>query len=67
MALAFDGQDFRPVGEVEVENGACIIRIREIPERFKQTAPVHALVPNPFNEEDLQHSSLYDRWKIGFF
>jgi hypothetical protein len=67
VAVAFDGQDFRQVGETSVEDGKCVIRIREIPGQFKRVSTGHQLVPNPLNEEALQHSSLYDRWKIAFF
>jgi hypothetical protein len=67
LAVAFDGQDFKVIGRSEEIEGLHRIRISEIPERFNNQADVNKLVPNPFLEDNVQHSSLYSRWKIGFY
>jgi hypothetical protein len=67
LAVAFDGQDFKVIGRSEEIEGLHRIRISEIPERFNNQADVNKLVPNPFLEDNIQHCSLYSRWKIGFY
>lgn len=67
VAVAFDGKDYRVIGEGTGKGDQIKMEIRELPQIETSLPPGNPIIADPFDEDRLQHRSLYQALKIAFF
>lgn len=65
LPIAFDGENFRVIGDSQSENGETVVKIRDLPE--VKVPEVGDGVANPFGEEEVADRSLFRSLKMAFF
>lgn len=68
LPIGFDGQDYRVIGQSETLTDGTAVFITHFD--FSPSPPINTdqlRVENPFDANDLQHTSLYQTYKLAFF